>query len=160
MEIIIIIIIIASIAKKRKKQDTKKQMTPSVQQRPYPAQQKPAQKKQQQKVQQQKVQQQKNIAQAKPVQPKPKAKEEMSTVEMLEAKALADDRKEMLEKQKQRMENKKHYGHHNYAQKYILGDPVPASRKLIYCGYCNAENLIPRNDRPGKYNCYFCREEL
>lgn len=94
----------------------------------------------------------------KQVQSKPK--EEMSTTERLEAKALADNKKEMVEKQRQRMENKKHYGSHNYAQKYVLGDPVPKGKKMIYCSYCNAENLIPAYSLAKDYNCYFCREEL
>ena len=84
----------------------------------------------------------------------------MSTTEMLEAKALADDREERIEKQKQRMENQKHYGHLNYAQKYIIGDMVPKGQRMVFCPYCNAENLIPAYSSAKDYNCYFCREEL
>lgn len=91
---------------------------------------------------------------------RPAEKEEMSTTQMLEAKALADDREEMREKQRQRMENKKHYGHLNYAEKYILGDAVPKGKKMVLCPYCNAENLIPTYSAAKDYNCYFCREDL
>ena len=84
----------------------------------------------------------------------------MSTTDMLEAKAQADNREHILEKQRQNMENKKHYGSHNYAKKYILGDPVPKGNKMVLCSYCNAENLIPMYSSARDYNCYFCREKL
>ena len=98
--------------------------------------------------------------QNKTVPNRPAEKEEMSTTQMLEAKALADDREEMRDKQRQRMENKKHYGHLNYAEKYILGDAVPKGKKMVLCPYCNAENLIPAYSAAKDYNCYFCREDL
>ena len=84
----------------------------------------------------------------------------MSTTDMLEAKAQADGREHILEKQRQHMENKKHYGSHNYAKKYILGDSVPKGNKMVFCPYCNAENLIPTYSAARDYNCYFCRENL
>lgn len=98
----------------------------------------------------------------RPVQSKvpQKKPDEMSTMEMLEAKAREDDREEMLEKQRQKIENKKHYGHLNYAEKYILGDEVPKGRKMVFCTYCGAENLIPTYSAAKEYNCYFCREDL
>jgi len=98
--------------------------------------------------------------QNKTVPNRPAEKEEMSTTQMLEAKALADDREEMREKQRQRMENKRHYGHLNYAEKYILGDAVPKGKKMVLCPYCNAENLIPTYSAAKDYNCFFCRENL
>nr|MBQ8253118.1 hypothetical protein [Lachnospiraceae bacterium] len=86
--------------------------------------------------------------------------QEKSTTEMLREKALQDDREEMRDKHEQRMKNKKYYGDHNYAQKYLIGDPVPKDKRMVYCPYCNAENLIPSYSRANSYNCYFCREEL
>ncbi len=150
MELIIFIIIIVAVVNKNKKKNAGK---PNVS-RPQsgysqnrPVQNRPVQSR---------------PVQSKPVQSKPvqKKEEEMSTTEMLEAKALADDREEMLEKQRQRMENKKHYGHLNYAGKYIIGDPVPKGKKMVFCSYCNAENLIPMHSSAREYNCYFCREKL
>lgn len=94
---------------------------------------------------------------AKPLHNKP---EEMSTMEMLEAKAREDDREERLEKQRQKIENKKHYGHLNYAERYIIGDAVPKGKKMVFCPNCNAENLIPTHSAAREYNCYFCRENL
>lgn len=84
----------------------------------------------------------------------------MSTTDMLEAKAQLDNREHILEKQRQHIENKKYYGSHNYAKKYILGDPVPKGNKMVFCTYCNAENLIPIYSAARDYNCYFCRENL
>lgn len=62
--------------------------------------------------------------------------------------------------QKQKMKNKSYSDEGNYAGRYLPGDPVPQSCKLVICGYCNAENLVPQNDKPEKYTCYFCRERL
>lgn len=155
MELIIFIIIIVAVVNKNKKKNAGK---PNVS-RPQSgySQNRPVQSR---PVQNRPVQS--RPVQSKPVQSKPvqKKEEEMSTTEMLEAKALADDREEMLEKQRQRMENKKHYGHLNYAGKYIIGDPVPKGKKMVFCSYCNAENLIPMHSSAREYNCYFCREKL
>jgi len=149
-ELIIFIIIITAVVNKSKKKNagkpSEKQSYSAVSrpQQKRPAAGRPVQKPAQKPVQ-------------KPVQKKP---EEMSTTEMLEAKALADDREEMMEKQRQRMENKKHYGHHNYAERYVLGDSVAKGKKMVFCSYCNAENLIPAHKSAKEYNCYFCREKL
>lgn len=155
-ELIIFIIIISFALKSSKKKNSQGKKS-SPQQRTQPV--RPQQSRPQQRPAQSKSLQSKP-AQNRPVQTKPVKKEEMSTTEMLEAKALADDREEMVEKQKQRMENRKHYGHHNYAEKYILGDPVPKGKRMVFCSYCNAENLIPAHSSAKGYNCYFCREEL
>ena len=45
-------------------------------------------------------------------------------------------------------------------KRYLPGDMIPKGRRLVCCGYCNAENLIPERDNPKRYNCYFCRETL
>lgn len=151
-ELIIFIIIISVVLKSKKKNAAKpnvpRTQSPAVQSRPVqsrPAQSRPASSK---------------PVPNKQVSNKVVQKEGMSTTEMLEAKALADDREEMLEKQRQRMENKKHYGHLNYAEKYIIGDAVEKGKKMVFCPYCNAENLIPMYSSARDYNCYFCREDL
>ncbi len=152
-ELIIFIIIISVVvkSKNKNKKPSAKPNVPRTQSTPTPIPGRASQTRPQQRPAQNRP------AQNKPVQNKP---EEMSTTQMLEAKALADDREEMLEKQRQRMENKKHYGNHNYAQKYILGDSVPKGKKMVFCPYCNAENLIPTYSAARDYNCYFCREKL
>ena len=33
-------------------------------------------------------------------------------------------------------------------------------KRVCRCGYCAADNLIPKGADPGNYTCYFCREEL
>ena len=71
-----------------------------------------------------------------------------STTEMLEEKARQDA-----------MERRIH-GQLRYAERYLPGDMIPQGRRLVCCGYCNAENLIPERDNPKRYNCYFCRETL
>lgn len=164
-ELIIFIIIISFIRKAKKKKTpnaSEKRVQSTAQQRPV--QSRPQSTRVQSTAQQRTVQSkaqstsiQGKTMQSRPVQSKP---EEMSTTEMLEAKAQADDREEMLEKQRQRIENKKHYGHHNYAEKYILGDSMPKGKKMVFCPYCNAENLIPTYSAAKDYNCYFCRETL
>ena len=62
-----------------------------------------------------------------------------STTEMLEEKARQDAMEHQEEKTRQLAEE---------------------GRRLVCCGYCNAENLIPERDNPKRYNCYFCRETL
>ena len=71
-----------------------------------------------------------------------------STTEMLE------------EKRRQLAEERRIHGQLRYAERYLPGDMIPQGRRLVCCGYCNAENLIPERDNPKRYNCYFCRETL
>lgn len=153
MELIILIVVISWVLKSKKKKDGSKPVA-TAQRRQQPAVQSRA------KISQNTPQVAKTPT--RPVQSKvpQKKPDEMSTMEMLEAKAREDDREEMLEKQRRKIENKKHYGHLNYAEKYILGDAVPKGRKMVFCTYCGAENLIPTYSAAKEYNCYFCREDL
>ena len=48
----------------------------------------------------------------------------------------------------------------NAAERYEEWFPVPEGKKVVRCGYCAANNLIPRERRRDQYTCYFCREEL
>lgn len=48
----------------------------------------------------------------------------------------------------------------NAGLRYESWDPIPEGRKVCRCGYCGADNLIPRGANPCDYSCYFCREEL
>lgn len=83
-----------------------------------------------------------------------------STTEMLEEKARQDAMEHQEEKRRQLAEERRIHGQLRYAERYLLGDMIPKGRRLICCGYCNAENLIPERDNPKRYNCYFCRETL
>ncbi len=49
---------------------------------------------------------------------------------------------------------------HNTGERYEEWMPVPEGKKVCRCGYCGADNLIPKGADPGNYACYFCREEL
>lgn len=153
MELIILIVVISWVLKSKKKKDGSKPVA-TAQRRHQPAVQSRA------KILQNTPQTVKNPTRPTQSKTAQKKTEEMSTIEMLEAKAKEDDREEMLEKQRQKIENKKHYGHLNYAEKYILGDSVPKGRKMVFCTYCGAENLIPTYSAAKEYNCHFCRENL
>ena len=45
-------------------------------------------------------------------------------------------------------------------ERYEEWMPVPEGKKVCRCGYCAADNLIPKSANPKDYSCYFCREEL
>lgn len=83
-----------------------------------------------------------------------------STTEMLEEKARQDAMEYQEEKRRQLAEERRIHGQLRYAERYLPGDMIPKGRRLVCCGYCNAENLIPERDNPKRYNCYFCRETL
>ncbi len=86
--------------------------------------------------------------------------DELSTTEMLAQKAKQDQVEHRKEQMEHRQHEQKYYGNYHYARRYLLGDPVAASDKLIYCPNCAAENLIKLHENPRKYNCYFCRAKL
>lgn len=88
------------------------------------------------------------------------SKQEKSTTQLLHEKAMKDQMEHRKEKRKQEMENERIHGRLHYAQRLWVGDPVPKGKRLVYCAYCNAENLVPAHDYSTKYNCYFCREIL
>ncbi len=86
--------------------------------------------------------------------------DELSTTEMLAQKAKQDQIEHHKEQVEHRQHEQKYYGNYHYARRYMLGDPVAASDKLVYCPNCAAENLIKLHESPRKYNCYFCRAKL
>lgn len=88
------------------------------------------------------------------------SRQEKSTTEMLGEKAKLDEMEHREEKRRQLAEERRIHGQLHYAERYLPGDMVPKGRRLVCCGYCNAENLIPERDNPKRYNCYFCRETL
>ncbi|MEG1848233.1 MAG: hypothetical protein RRX92_05560 [Lachnospiraceae bacterium] len=45
------------------------------------------------------------------------------------------------------------------AERVIDGESIPMDRVKKRCGYCGADNMIPRNSHE-PYTCYFCREML
>ncbi len=48
----------------------------------------------------------------------------------------------------------------NAGERYEEWMPVPEGKRVCRCGYCGADNLIPKNSDPKDYTCYFCREDL
>lgn len=82
-----------------------------------------------------------------------------STTAYLMEKAEADARehaKEKFEEQKRLRETR---GGLDVAERFLDGDSIPQGKKLVNCGYCGAENLVPMMPRT-RYSCYFCREAL
>ena len=47
----------------------------------------------------------------------------------------------------------------NIAHRMYPGDQPPQGMKLVYCPYCNAENLIPTGGNR-EFHCYFCWVKL
>lgn len=88
-----------------------------------------------------------------------KRREGESTTEYLNRKAELDNREHQKERLERKRAERQNYGNIVYAGRWMEGDPVPPSRRLVICGYCGAENLVPVNDRTA-YHCYFCREKL
>lgn len=48
----------------------------------------------------------------------------------------------------------------NAGERYEEWMSVPEGKRVCHCGYCGADNLIPKHSDPKNYTCYFCREEL
>lgn len=82
-----------------------------------------------------------------------------ATTAYLMEKAEADAREhaqEKLEEQKRLHETR---GGLAVALRHLDGDAIPQGKRVVCCGYCGAENLVPMV--PGtRYSCYFCRERL
>lgn len=49
---------------------------------------------------------------------------------------------------------------HNAAERYEEWMPLSDGKEVVRCSYCGAENQIPKGSGPGRFTCYFCREEL
>lgn len=82
-----------------------------------------------------------------------------STMAYLMEKAEADAREhaqEKLEEQKRLHETR---GGLAVALRHLDGDAIPQGKRVVCCGYCGAENLVPMVPRT-RYSCYFCREPL
>lgn len=83
-----------------------------------------------------------------------------STTEILNEKAMEDQRQHQIEKRQHEMEERRIHGMLRYAGRHYPGDEIPRGMREVVCEYCNAENLVPSADFTTKYNCYFCREVL
>lgn len=83
-----------------------------------------------------------------------------STTEILNEKAMEDQRQHQIEKRQHEMEERRIHGMLRYAGRHYPGDDIPRGMREVICEYCNAENLVPSSDYTTKYNCYFCREIL
>lgn len=95
---------------------------------------------------------------AVPVQPMAAAPDE-STTEYLARKAQEDQVEHQKEKMKDYARMKQEGGGKSFATRYLEGDPIPDYMNVCKCGYCGAENLLPKNAR-AEYKCYFCREDI
>lgn len=82
-----------------------------------------------------------------------------STTAYLMEKAQADAREHEKDKYEEQMRLYETRGRLPVAKRYLDGDSIPKQERLISCGYCGAENLVPAAARTG-YSCYFCREPL
>jgi hypothetical protein len=100
------------------------------------------------------------IKKTAPVQENRMPEGQQSTTELLRQKAEEDEKSHRLEQWEQKRKEQQSYGNLHYAGRYLLGDEVPKNQRIVICGYCNAENLIPVNKEKSRYNCYFCREKL
>ena len=50
-------------------------------------------------------------------------------------------------------------GNRKAARQLYIGDPIPQGTRLIKCGYCAAENIVPYAAR-NEYKCYFCHYDI
>ncbi len=82
-----------------------------------------------------------------------------NTTAYLMEKAQEDAREHAREKYEEQKRLAASRGGLPVAERYLLGDSVPQGKRLVNCGYCGAENLIPMVPRT-RYSCYFCRETL
>lgn len=92
--------------------------------------------------------------------PAQEAKEDgNTTTAYLMEKAEADAREHAREKFEEQKRLHETRGGLAVAERYLDGDTVPQGKRIVNCGYCGAENLMPMMPRT-KYSCYFCREPL
>ena len=82
-----------------------------------------------------------------------------TTTAYLMEKAEADAREHAREKFEEQKRLHETRGGLAVAERYLDGDTVPQGKRIVNCGYCGAENLMPMMPRM-KYSCYFCREPL
>ena len=45
------------------------------------------------------------------------------------------------------------------ARQLYIGDVVPQGMRVVTCGYCAADNLVPYGGR-NEYKCYFCHYDI
>lgn len=50
-------------------------------------------------------------------------------------------------------------GNRKAARQLYIGDVVPQGMRVIECGYCAADNLVPFASR-NEYKCYFCHYDI
>ena len=82
-----------------------------------------------------------------------------STTAYLMEKAEADAREHAKEKWEEQQRLHETRGGLAVALRHLDGDTVPQGKRIVNCGYCGAENLVPMVPRT-RYSCYFCREPL
>lgn len=50
-------------------------------------------------------------------------------------------------------------GNRKAARQLYIGDSVPQGMRMVKCGYCAADNLVPFAAR-NEYKCYFCHYDI
>lgn len=159
LEIIVFFIIIAVIVKNNKKKGQTRQTPPFTAGQKLPAAGRPASP----------AQGRTPSASACPVRPaksarkKPKKKERKKIFSAPEPEGLSPIRPrtdEPLERRTFIEPTKPYRPAHNAGERYEEWMPVPEGKRVCRCGYCGADNLIPKHSDPGNFTCYFCREEL
>ena len=50
-------------------------------------------------------------------------------------------------------------GNRKVARQLYIGDVVPQGMRVVECGYCAADNLVPYGAR-NEYKCYFCHYDI
>ena len=50
-------------------------------------------------------------------------------------------------------------GNRKAARQLYIGGPVPQGMRMVKCGYCAADNLVPFAAR-NEYKCYFCHYDI
>lgn len=93
------------------------------------------------------------------VKPKEEVKHAGSTTAYLHEKARLDSIEHAKEKEEEAKRVLRNAGGLKAAERLIMGDSVPKEKRVVICGYCAAENLVPNNAQE-RFSCYFCREAL
>lgn len=83
-----------------------------------------------------------------------------STMDYLAQKAKEGRIEHALEKRREEQRLRSETGGRKPALRYYYGDSVPPKMRIVKCGYCGAENLVPERVSQENYTCYFCRENL
>ncbi|MDO4292605.1 MAG: hypothetical protein Q4C65_05150 [Eubacteriales bacterium] len=83
-----------------------------------------------------------------------------SVTDYLRQKASADEAAHAAADRMDEARLSRETGGRTVGRRYSSWDSVPKGMRVVKCGYCGAENLIPEGARRKNCTCYFCREIL